>query len=403
MKHEATLREIFFTFLRLGLTSFGGPIAHIAFFREEFVSRKKYLSEKEFANLLALCHILPGPASSQLGISIGYLQKSYAGGFLAWLGFTLPSALIMILLAAGLINYHDQIPQGLLSGLKIAAAAVVAQAVWNMGKQFCKNIQQFSTALASCLLVLLFPSIWMPFLIISIFACIGFVRNHNTVFSGLSGSRKSFRILFLWTFIFLLFLLGLPLAASLWDKQFIQLFDSFFRVGAMVFGGGHVVLPLLQAEFVDAGFIDKDFFVAGYGAAQAIPGPLFTFSAFLGTGIGAGMGTGMESQHPFMMGLLCLIAVFLPSFILIFALLPIWNSLQYSQALQASLIFVNAAVVGLLLAAFYNPVLLSSIHNGIDFIVLIISFLFIEKFKMPSWLVVLLNGMLGSVLFLLLG
>jgi chromate transporter len=385
--------EVFLIFLRLGLTSFGGPIAHLGYFREEFVNRQQWLSERSYADLVALCQFLPGPASSQVGMALGLSRAGYAGALAAWTGFTLPSAIALILFALGLASWGDALPGGLLHGLKVVAVAVVAQAVWGMARSLCSDAPRLTLmALAACV-VLLWPTALGQIGVILAAALVGllcFKPAPGTTHEPLpvaAGRRTAALCLGL----FLALLLGLPLLAELWPRQAVQLVDAFYRAGALVFGGGHVVLPLLQTEVVPAGWVSNDVFLAGYGAAQAVPGPLFTFAAFLGASLHGEAG-GWSG------GLLCLVAIFVPSFLLVAGALPFWERLRRSAHTQASLAGVNAAVVGLLLAALYNPVWTSAIRGPGDFGLALLALIALMVWKLPPWLVVLLGGGAGWLL-----
>lgn len=378
---------VFLIFLRLGLTSFGGPIAHLGYFREEFVSRRKWLTEKSYADLVALCQFLPGPASSQVGIAIGLSQAGYTGALAAWLGFTLPSALALILFALGISHYGDMLSPGVLHGLKIVAVAVVAHAVWGMARSLCTDTQKISImAFATCW-VLLFPTALGQVLVIlaaGLFGSFFFKSQAATAQDSLPltpGRGASFFFLFL----FFLLLGGLPLLASIFPHPALTMADAFYRAGSLVFGGGHVVLPLLQAAVVPSGWVGADAFLAGYGAAQAVPGPLFTFAAFLGASM-------QQAPSGLIGGLLCLGAIFLPSFLLVFGALPFWEGLRRSSRMQTALSGINAAVVGLLLAALYTPVWTSAIFRPQDFGLGLIAFIALMFWKLPPWLVVMGAG-----------
>ncbi len=390
-------RDVFLIFLRLGLTSFGGPVAHLGYFREEFVERRRWLSDRSYADLVALCQFLPGPASSQVGLGLGLSRAGYTGAAAAWLGFTLPSALILILLAMSITYLGESFPVGALQGLKVVAVAVVAQAVWGMGNNLCVGKLKISLMAAAAALVLLVPTILTPVLVIVAAGLIGItmitpeprtaddalpVRIHR------SHARR-------WLIAFFVLLVGLPLLVAMTGSQALTLFDAFYRAGALVFGGGHVVLPLLQSEVVTTGWVEKDAFLAGYGAAQAVPGPLFTFAAFLGA---AADGDTTFAGGLFG-GLFCLVAIFLPSFLLIAGALPYWEALRTDHRLQAALAGINAAVVGILLAALYNPVWTSAVHGSTDFVMVVLALIALMAWKLPPWLVVLSSGLIGWLIF----
>ena len=386
---------VFLIFLRLGLTSFGGPVAHLGYFRDEFVIRRKWLTENSYADLIALCQFLPGPASSQVGIAIGLSRAGYAGALAAWTGFTLPSAIVLMLFAIGISSYGDIVPLGVLHGLKVAAVAVVAQAVWGMGKNLCTDIARISImALAACF-VLLVPSALAQVSVIAIAAIIGLLwfkpeklMAHDPL--PITVRRRTGLI---WLFLFFSLLIGLPLLTALYPSQTLSMVDTFFRAGSLVFGGGHVVLPLLQAEIVPAGWISNDTFLAGYGATQAVPGPLFTFAAFLG-------GSMNQAPSGWLGGMICLIAIFAPSFLLVMGVLPFWESLRQNLRTRAALSGINAAVVGLLLAALYQPVWTSAIVEAKDFGLALVALIALMFWKFPAWLVVIGCGAAGWLLML---
>lgn len=385
--------RIFLIFLRLGLTSFGGPIAHLGYFRAEFVERRRWLSERGYVDLVALCQCLPGPASSQIGMALGLLRHGYGGAFAAWAGFTLPSAIAMILLALGLSSHADAMPSGVLHGLKVAAVAVVAQAVWGMASNLCQGVPRITImALAACV-ALGMPSVAGQIGIIIVAGIAGLLLftaapsdAHDSlpvVVSRRAGGR--------WLLLFLALLAGLPMLAAFMPQRTIAVVDAFFRAGALVFGGGHVVLPLLQAAVVPPGWVDNDRFLAGYGAAQAVPGPLFTFAAFLGAAMNGQLSGWLG-------GLICLLAIFAPSFLLVAGALPFWESLRRNERTQAALMGVNASVVGLLLAALYHPVWTNAIHAPRDFGLAVIAGVALMFWKLPPWLAVLGCGIAGGLI-----
>jgi chromate transporter len=399
-EHTATHRSpwaVFLIFLRLGLTSFGGPVAHLGYFRDEFVVRRHWLSERSYADLVALCQFLPGPASSQVGMALGLSRAGYAGALAAWLGFTLPSAIALILFALGIASYGDAMPAGVLHGLKVVAVAVVAQAVWGMARTLCPDVPRLSIMVAATCCVLLVPSAWGQVGVIIAAALIGLVAfrpQPGTAHEPLPISIRR-RTGLLWLALFCALLLGLPLLASLFPSPLLAMVDAFYRAGSLVFGGGHVVLPLLQAEVVPTGWVDGDAFLAGYGAAQAVPGPLFTFAAFLGASMN-------QAPGGWLGGLVALLAIFLPSFLLVLGALPFWEQLRRNRRTQAALMGVNAAVVGLLLAALYQPVWTSAIHRPEDFGLALVALTALLFWKLPPWLVVLGSGALGALLSSLL-
>lgn len=390
---QSSTWSIFLVFLRLGLTSFGGPVAHLGYFREEFVRRRCWLDEQTYVDLVALCQFLPGPASSQVGIAIGLLRGGYRGSLAAWTGFTLPSAIALALFALGISRWGDGLPDGLLHGLKIVAVAVVAQAVWGMARNLCTDGLRISIALTSACIVLLATGVWTQLVVIVAAGVIGLMIFSPGDVADLTPfrSRVGRRTGTLALLLFFALLLILPALAGATSSQVLALVDSFYRAGALVFGGGHVVLPLLQAEIVPPGWINNDTFLAGYGAAQAVPGPLFTFSAFLGASMDGGGGNLANAT-------ICLVAVFIPSFLLVYSALPFWERLRSNRHMQAALIAVNAAVVGLLLAALYDPVWTSAIYHPRDFALASVALVALIVWNLPPWIVVLCGGIGGWLL-----
>ena len=387
---------VFLIFLRLGLTSFGGPIAHIGYFRDEFVTRRKWLSERSYADLVALCQFLPGPASSQVGMALGLSRSGYAGALAAWAGFTLPSAIALILFALGVASYGDAMPSGVLHGLKVVAVAVVAQAVWGMARNLCPDAPRVTLMAAAACAVLLVPSAWGQVGVISISAIIGllsFKPPQGEAHDPLPIAMRR-RTGLVWLLLFLVLLTGLPLLAAIFPNRTLSMVDAFYRAGSLVFGGGHVVLPLLQAEVVPNGWVGNDAFLAGYGAAQAVPGPLFTFAAFLGASM-------QSSPTGWLGGLVGLLAIFVPSFLLVAGALPFWERLRRDARTQAALKGVNAAVVGLLLAALYHPVWTSAILAPQDFGLALIALVALMFWKLPPWLVVVGSAFAGGLLALI--
>ena len=385
--------EVFAAFLKLGVTSFGGPIAHLGYFRDEFVTRRHWLDEASYADIVALCQFLPGPASSQVGITLGLLRGGLAGALCAWLGFTGPSAFAMILFGYGVGAFGDLGHAAWLHGLKIVAVAVVAQAVWGMARTLCPDRERLTLAIGAAVLTLFLPSAISQVGVIALGAVIGWRflpsdAGAPSMHLHIALSRRTGIACFA---LFVILLIGLPLLAAAVQNHTINLLDSFYRSGALVFGGGHVVLPLLQQEVVPPGWISNDGFLAGYGAAQAVPGPLFTFAAYLGT-----------AMHPapngLLGGLICLVAIFLPSFLLLFGALPFWTDLRKRTDIQSALKGVNAAVVGLLLAALYTPVCTSAINGPADFAVGLVAFLLLVFWKTPPWLVVILGALARSAI-----
>lgn len=340
---------MFRVFLRLGCTSFGGPVAHLGYFRAELVERRGWLDEAAYADIVALCQFLPGPASSQVGVSLGILRAGLPGGLAAWCGFTLPSAFLLIAFAYGVAQAGDLSHAAWLHGLKTVAVAVVAQAVWGMARTLCPDRKRVTLAIAAAVLALAVPSAFGQVGAIAAGAAYGwgFIREPPRI-TGQLGFTLSRRLAIASLVLFAVLLLVLPLAATT-GSHVLDLFARFYRSGSLVFGGGHVVLPLLQQSVVPPGWIGDDGFLAGYGAAQAVPGPLFTFAAYLDAAMA-------PLPNGWLGGLLCLVAIYLPSFLLLIGVLPFWDKLRQQGAVQAMLRGVNAAVVGILLAALYTPV-----------------------------------------------
>lgn len=384
---------VFLIFLRLGLTSFGGPVAHLSYFRDEFVLKRRWLSERSYADLVALCQFLPGPASSQVGMALGLSRCGYIGAAVAWAGFTLPSAIMLMLFAFGISSESTVISAGALHGLKVVAVAVVAQAVWGMARNLCQDVSRITIMAASACLMLTQPSAWGQVGVIGVAALAGrllFKPESDVTHESFSASISHRAGLF-WLTAFVVILLGLPFLTTLVPDQTLMMTDGFYRAGALVFGGGHVVLPLLQTLVVPTGWVSNESFLAGYGAAQAVPGPLFTFAAFLG----ASMDTGLPN---WLNGLICLFAVFAPSFLLVAGALPFWDSLRRNIGMQAALAGINAAVVGLLLAALYQPVWTSAIHAPQDFAFALVAFIALLFWNAPPWVVVIISGGVGHLI-----
>lgn len=391
-----SLAVIFLVFLRLGCTSFGGPVAHLGYFRDEFVRRKNWIEERAYADLVALCQFLPGPASSQVGIGIGLSKGGLSGALAAWLGFTMPSALALIAFGYGVVTFQDVVDSGALHGLKVVAVAVVAQAVWGMARNLCPDAKRASLAVIAACAVLAAPTPLMQVGVIVFGGLAGLVLLHaETTEEHVSlGIRVSHRTAVASLVLFFTGLIGLPILATAYPSQTLALVESFYSSGSLVFGGGHVVLPLLQSEVVPPGWISNDTFLAGYGAAQAVPGPLFTFAAYLGAVL-------EPVPHGLAGGLICLVAIFVPSFLLVVGTLPFWDSLRRARAMQSALLGINAAVVGLLLAALYNPVWTSAILSPSDFGLAICAFILLVFWKLPPWLVVVVAALAGWLLAVL--
>ena len=384
---------VFWIFLRLGLTSFGGPVAHLGYFREEFVARRQWLSDRSYADLVALCQFLPGPASSQVGIALGFSRAGYSGALAAWAGFTLPSAIALILFALGISSAGSDLSAGALQGLKIVAVAVVAQAVWGMARSLCTDAKRITIMMLATCAVLLMPSVWSQVGVIIVAGLAGVVlfkpgqlAPHDPLPIQISRRTGAF-----WLTLFFIILIALPLASESLPNQALEIVDAFYRAGSLVFGGGHVVLPLLQTEVVPTGWVDEQVFLAGYGATQAMPGPLFTFAAFLGASMSS-------APSGWLGGMIALISIFVPSFLLVVGALPFWEPLRQNLRTQAALGGINASVVGLLLAALYQPVWTSAILSPQDFGLALIAFVALMFWKLPPWLVVIAGGIAGWLL-----
>ena len=385
--------DIFLSFLLLGLTSFGGPIAHIGYFRNFFVKQKKWLDEKLYADFVSLCNFLPGPSSSQVGISIGYYFKGIKGAILAWIGFTMPSVIILMLFGYAILNYDSSIPQGVLKGLKAIVVVIVFQAILGMSKNLLKDNMGYIITFFTALFLIIFPSSLNQLICLIISGLIGvFVyreqkrkEKNKTFFIEINFWKISPLILF---FVFLIIL---PIMNEIFNSNLLNLANSFFKVGSMVFGGGHVVLPLLNEEFVASGMIENDLFLAGYGASQAIPGPLFTFSSYLGIFLKSEINTLFTS-------IFCLFFIFLPSFLLLLGTLSIWNELRKFDLIISTFKGVNASVIGLLIAALYNPIIVSSLKSYYDFVLILISFGILFFTKIPQWGAVFLISFCGWML-----
>ncbi len=384
--------KIFLAFLRLGLISFGGPIAHLGYFRAEFVNRRKWLSEEAYADIIALAQFVPGPASSQTGFALGVLRGGLPGGLAAWTGFTLPSAIVMLLAAYGLQYAQGPAAQGAIHGLKLLAAGVVAQAVWSMGRTLCPDRLRAGFAFVIAAILIAIPNAQLQLAAIVLGALSGFFflrgteRPHAAALGVKTGRMAA------WTAIFAYFLLlaGLPIAASLTQNGTVQLAEAFYRAGALVFGGGHVVLPLLQETVVQPGWVPAGDFLAGYGAAQALPGPLFTFAAFLGTKASVGPGGALGAA-------VAVIAIFLPGLLLVFGALPFWDRLRVKGHARGALDGVNASVAGILGAALYQPVWTSAVFSPRDAALALLAFAALVVARLPVLLVVLLAAASGAL------
>ncbi|WP_426400539.1 chromate efflux transporter [Ralstonia sp. R-29] len=387
--------EVLGVFLKLGLTSFGGPIAHLGYFRHAFVERRRWLDDAAFTDLVALCQFLPGPASSQVGFSIGLLRAGWLGGLAAWCGFTLPSVFLLLAFAAVAPSLTGALGSGLVHGLKLVAVAVVAQAVWDMARRLCPDHRRAAIALVAIALLSVLSTMYAQLIVIVLGAVLGLLlcRTSDAQPLGRTGEpQHGFRVghvagvIALVLFCVLLF--GLPVLVGLDASPSLRVFDAFYRSGALVFGGGHVVLPLLEQQTVATGWVASSDFLAGYGAAQAVPGPLFTFAAFLGWNIAPG-------PNHWAGAALATAGIFLPGLLLVIAALPYWQAMRARPAMASGLAGVNAAVVGLLATALYSPVWTSAVHSARDFAIAAIAFLLLVRWKVPPLVVVVLCAAAG--------
>lgn len=386
--------DVLRAFLVLGLTSFGGPVAHIGYFRREFVERRRWLDDASFVDLVGLCQFLPGPASSQVGFSIGLLRAGWLGGVAAWCGFTLPSVLLLLVFAIVAPRLGGPVGDGVLHGLKLMAVAVVAQAVWDMARRLCPDTRRAGIALVAIVILAFATTQFAQLIVIALGAALGYtlLRSADPTVSQ-TASPLRFRIsrttgaLALVLFVTLLF--GLPVLYQLTGDRAVGVLDGFYRAGALVFGGGHVVLPLLQEQTVVTGWVSANDFLAGYGAAQAVPGPLFTFATFLGWLSGS-------PTHPWLGATLATAGIFLPGLLLVIAALPHWQALRERATTAAMLAGVNAAVVGILASALYSPVWTSAVHRPADFAVAAVAFVLLTRWKAPPLAVVALCAVAGA-------
>lgn len=382
--------NIFLVALKLGLLSFGGPTAHLGYFYDEYVKKRKWLDEKEYSDLVALCQFLPGPASSQVGIGIGTIRGGILGGVISFIGFTIPSVIILMVFSSLFIN-SDSIFTWM-QGLKLVAVAIVAQAVIGMGKKLTNTKSTITLALFVLILSLTIDNLFIQVIALSITGIYGliFLKECSTNKNNLR--VKSFKLSKMLGFIsislFFLLLIVLPIVSSMTNNLWLRMFDSFYRSGSLVFGGGHVVLPLLENEFVPKGLISPDNFITGYAAAQAVPGPLFTFASYIGMFI-EGIGGGV----------LATVAIFLPAFLLLFGVLPFWDNIKSNIYAEGFLKGISAGVVGILIAAFYNPIWTSTIKSELDFVLASSLFVFLVYFKLPSWSIVLIAIIFGVMFY----
>ncbi|MES9681885.1 ChrA protein [Bacillus sp. AFS001701] len=380
------LLEILIVSTKLGLTSFGGPIAHLGYFREEYVKRKQWIDDQNYADLVALSQFLPGPASSQVGIGIGLIRAGVLGGIVSFIGFTLPSVIALILFAL-LLQDLDIKNSGWIHGLKLVAVAIVAQAILGMVKNLTPDLKRKALALFAMTATLIWQTTFTQIAVILISSIVGYFlyqdNENNEKTTLITNISKKFSIICLSIFFILLVLL--PLISSLTSSKWISIFDSFYRAGSIVFGGGHVVLPLLEREFVPTGWLNKETFLAGYGITQAVPGPLFTFAAYLGTIMMGWRG-----------GLIATIAIFLPAFLLILGTLPFWSRMRRNSTLRRALLGVNSAVVGILISAFCNPIWISSVFSIFDFLIIAVLFSMLVFMKLPPWIIVLIGAISGE-------
>jgi chromate transporter len=377
------LPEVLRAFTKLGLTAFGGPIAHLGYFREEFVVRRRWLDEQAYADLVSLCQFLPGPASSQLGFSLGLLRAGYLGGIAAWLAFTLPSALLMVALAVVAHWMAEPAGVAVLQGLKLVAVAIVAQAVWGMARGLCPDWPRRLIATAAAALVIWLHAPVAQFLVILVGCALGLALQRRIAQPAAVHLpiRVSRRIAWAALALFVLLLAGLPLLRLLHPAGQIALFEAFYRSGALVFGGGHVVLPLLNEAVVGPGWVSGDDFLAGYGMAQAVPGPLFTFAAYLGA-------IAMPAQGALSGAALGLVGIFLPGMLLLIGVLPFWQGMRERAFARGAMAGINAAVVGLLAAALYTPLWTSAVHGIGDGALAVLGTLLLIVWRVPPLVVV---------------
>ena len=385
--------EVFLAFLKLGLTAFGGPIAHIGFFRDEFVVRRRWMDDAAFADLVALCQFLPGPASSQVGLALGLMRAGWLGGLAAFVGFTLPSALILFIVALTASRLSGDLSSGIVAGLKLVAVAIIAHAVLGMARTLCPDRLRASIAVLAVIILAVLPVAYgMPVAILA-GAGLGLWRGEGPVATGAAITVPVSRTVGVISLgLAATFFIALPIFAP--HGPAVALADSFYRSGMLVFGGGHVVLPLLQVEVVEAGQVSLDAFLAGYGAAQAVPGPLFTFGAYLGAIMETGP-SGLAGAS------IAMLSLFAPGFLLLVGTLPLWAGFRGHARARAIMAGANAAVVGILGAALYDPVFTSAVTGFPEFALALTCFVLLLVWKCPPWLVVLLGAAGGGLLAIL--
>lgn len=392
--NQGSAAEVFIAFLKLGLTSFGGPVAHLGFYRKELVERRNWVSESQFSQLLAICQFLPGPASSQLGFSIGLARAGWLGALAAFIAFTLPSALLLIGFAALLPALSGTVGIAAIHGLKIVAFAVVADAVLGMSKKLCPDLQRASIAIVSAGVLLVLGNAWIQLLVVLAGAIAGIYLCKGSATETVSKipvhyGRKLGGILLL---LFFGLLVGLPLFATP-NASLISMAEAFYRAGALVFGGGHVVLPLLEDSVVSSGWISSETFLAGYGASQAIPGPVFAFSAYLGAVTPTGHNEWLSAS-------VALLFMFMPGFLLVAGVLPFWRAISHNTQVARAVAGVNAAVVGLLAAALYDPIFISAIQSAADMAIGVVAFALLFVWRLSA-ITVVVWSVVASVLMVL--
>lgn len=389
MKCLRKLLEIFLVSFKLGCTSFGGPTAHLGYFQYEYVQIRKWLSDREYSNLVALSQFLPGPASSQVGMGIGLLRGGILGSIVSFVGFTLPSVLLLMMFAY--YYAHTEMDLGWIQGLKLVAVAIVAQAIWDMSKKLIPSFRHFMIALLALVVVLVWANPFAQVVVIALAALIGFglfkenSGKKESIGTTLPISKTTGASLLV---LFVILLIGLPVASSFFQHDWLVLIEKFYVSGALVFGGGHVVLPLLEAHFVQSGLMSSSDFLTGYGITQAVPGPLFTFASYIGMVIGGVPGATVAT-----------IAIFLPAFLLIVGVLPFWLTLSRNKGLHGAIVGANAAVVGILAAAFIHPIVSKTIQSGLDVLIAAIFLLLLIRWRMQAYIIVLLGTIVGIVLY----